>query len=338
MQALATRCPECSTSFRVQAAQLGASQGFVRCGRCDAVFDARLSLFDLNDGQAVAWSPAPADATADGQATQEPAGASTAAVEPDEGVPGGVESAADRPEPAWRDDPSEAPAIHPATPAPQDHRAEPGWREPSMDEVAAHEDPLAPADVNERLRALLGGDGSNPSPAASAWSSLAPAPTPQAGSRWLTGMGWLAVAGLALALPLQWGWTERAALRARSPALDQAWRQVCPSCDAPAWAQIDGLRVGASSLRPTPQGQAYQLQITLHNGAGHALALPWLDLRLQDAQGRVVVRRSVSPQELGARADRLAAGGQITLQGSFRVDADRRGAGISGYEVGLFHP
>jgi predicted Zn finger-like uncharacterized protein len=35
-----TQCPECETTFRVTAAMLKAAQGHVRCGRCEAVFDA----------------------------------------------------------------------------------------------------------------------------------------------------------------------------------------------------------------------------------------------------------------------------------------------------------
>jgi len=36
---LVTRCPECDTTFRVQAAQLSARGGRVRCGKCSCVFD-----------------------------------------------------------------------------------------------------------------------------------------------------------------------------------------------------------------------------------------------------------------------------------------------------------
>jgi len=35
-----TQCPECSTRFKVSEEQLSASEGMVRCGRCNAVFNA----------------------------------------------------------------------------------------------------------------------------------------------------------------------------------------------------------------------------------------------------------------------------------------------------------
>jgi len=41
---LFTRCPDCDTVFRVTTRHLQASGGQVRCGRCDAVFDAFASL------------------------------------------------------------------------------------------------------------------------------------------------------------------------------------------------------------------------------------------------------------------------------------------------------
>ncbi len=41
---LTTRCPACATVFRVVPDQLKVSQGWVRCGRCSELFDARATL------------------------------------------------------------------------------------------------------------------------------------------------------------------------------------------------------------------------------------------------------------------------------------------------------
>ena len=41
-----TQCPQCNTRFKVSKAQLEAHQGLVRCGRCQAVFDATQHFFD----------------------------------------------------------------------------------------------------------------------------------------------------------------------------------------------------------------------------------------------------------------------------------------------------
>ena len=44
---LATRCTSCGTAFRLVQDQLKVSEGWVRCGRCNEVFNALEGLFDL---------------------------------------------------------------------------------------------------------------------------------------------------------------------------------------------------------------------------------------------------------------------------------------------------
>ncbi|MBS0426160.1 MAG: zinc-ribbon domain-containing protein [Proteobacteria bacterium] len=59
---LVTRCPACSTAFKVVRDQLRISEGWVRCGRCSQVFDATLDLQDSEDGvpnATTTLSPAP---------------------------------------------------------------------------------------------------------------------------------------------------------------------------------------------------------------------------------------------------------------------------------------
>ena len=53
---LATRCPSCSTVFRLVQDQLKVSEGWVRCGRCDAVFSALEGLLDLEREAPAEWS------------------------------------------------------------------------------------------------------------------------------------------------------------------------------------------------------------------------------------------------------------------------------------------
>ena len=55
---LATRCTACGTIFRVVQDQLRVSEGWVRCGRCAEVFDARQQLFDVEREAPPPW-PAP---------------------------------------------------------------------------------------------------------------------------------------------------------------------------------------------------------------------------------------------------------------------------------------
>lgn len=56
---LATRCTDCGTVFRVVQDQLKVSEGWVRCGRCSAVFNAQEHLFELGAMPPAAVSPPP---------------------------------------------------------------------------------------------------------------------------------------------------------------------------------------------------------------------------------------------------------------------------------------
>ena len=62
---LATRCTACGTIFRVVQDQLRVSEGWVRCGRCAEVFDAREQLFDLDREAPPPWPPAGPEIIAD---------------------------------------------------------------------------------------------------------------------------------------------------------------------------------------------------------------------------------------------------------------------------------
>jgi len=56
----ATRCTACGTIFRVVQDQLRVSDGWVRCGRCNEVFNAGEQLFDLEREAPPPWPPVPA--------------------------------------------------------------------------------------------------------------------------------------------------------------------------------------------------------------------------------------------------------------------------------------
>jgi len=53
---LATRCSTCGTAFRIVQDQLKVSEGWVRCGRCNSVFNALEGLFDLGRDAPPDWT------------------------------------------------------------------------------------------------------------------------------------------------------------------------------------------------------------------------------------------------------------------------------------------
>ena len=61
---LATRCSACGTIFRIVQDQLKVSEGWVRCGRCNDVFNAMEGLFDLDRESPPEWGEAAVDAGA----------------------------------------------------------------------------------------------------------------------------------------------------------------------------------------------------------------------------------------------------------------------------------
>jgi predicted Zn finger-like uncharacterized protein len=94
---LATRCPACHTAFRVVQDQLRVSEGWVRCGRCNEVFNALDGLFDLErDPAPTSGTAAPSQARqgSPSAAVQAGLGALLAKASSDTVAPGGL---ADRP-------------------------------------------------------------------------------------------------------------------------------------------------------------------------------------------------------------------------------------------------
>ncbi|MGF6351304.1 zinc-ribbon and DUF3426 domain-containing protein [Variovorax sp. W2I14] len=69
---LVTRCPACTTTFKVVRDQLRISDGWVRCGRCSHVFDATLDLHESSDGVPAGAPPAPSPAAAYSPSLVEP--------------------------------------------------------------------------------------------------------------------------------------------------------------------------------------------------------------------------------------------------------------------------
>lgn len=338
MSTWATRCNACGTSFRVSEEQLKVSDGYVRCGRCDAVFDARSSLFDLEAMSA----PMPL-ASAPMPLSPAPVTPPAVPVAPPLAPPVSAAAAPGPVEPHWEPPVRATSAAPPADEldtvvedwrgGSEAERAEPTWSDPPA--PAAQDD-----DPNARLRSLLGAESPRAEPLMAAaaepavFASLQHGKSaPQASSRAWNAFGGLLAGMLALALPLQWAWIEREALRARLPQLDAFLaQQGLPSA---GWRHLEGLSVGGSSLQATPQGGAYRLELVLHNRAAHRVAMPWLDLRLSDPKGSPLMRRAIAPSELGAPL-LLEAGEQRRLQAVFRLQA--AGGTVNGYEIGLFHP
>ena len=128
---LATRCAACGTAFRVVEDQLKVSDGWVRCGSCNGVFDASEHLFNLPEEVRSEGDPSPIGVSiVDDAASEPPAGDErsnnrTPAVQQSEDLH------APQPEPAAEADAEPALMGQAAEPTPRDlvrdqpHNAEP---------------------------------------------------------------------------------------------------------------------------------------------------------------------------------------------------------------------
>ena len=324
---LATRCPACDTVFRVVQDQLKVADGWVRCGRCEAVFDAREALFDTagqgvghpagdTAGSATTTATTPHAPPADG-----PADAADAA-----SVADGAAGFADALPPSAVAGAADAVVATAASPDPRPADAGPPHGPPA---VLAAEPVPATAGLPDTGTSL-------PLPAD------APAFIRQADrrARWNSprARGLLAAAAVALLvlLAVQAAWPSRDMLAARWPAARPVLDALCAAagCRVEPPRRLDDLSVDSSSLTRAPSGSAVQLALVLRNRGTLAVAMPSVDLTLTDVGGQPIARRVLSPAELRAASPTLAPGAQAALQTVLAFD----GPPPSGYVLEIFYP
>ena len=336
---LITRCPACGTMFKVVPDQLRISQGWVRCGHCAEVFDATAHLqgeAQRSAGDAASSAPStpsapPAQPAAD---VASEAGAESEAFESSLTTEIGEGVAFDAPDSAQLE--AEARAL---VEDPLDHPFELRRRDDSeLLEVAA-----ARADSRARLE----DDSEGPSEAPSDGEALLHGVSfvRKAGRKafWerpaIRAALLLCMLGLAVLLALQFGVHERDRLAASMPALRPWLARLCEplKCGIGPPRQIDAIAIDSSSFNKL-RGDAYRLNVTLKNLGGVAVAMPALELTLTDGQDQAVVRRVLTPAELGPGAGVIAPGSEWAGSLALALAADGAGARIAGYRLLAFYP
>ena len=317
---LATRCPACSTVFRVVPDQLRVSEGWVRCGRCTEVFNALEQMVDV----AAAPVAAPPVAAQDGAAvitSQNLRDADVAMpVRPDQ-----IEAQAETQVAAQADDQAATEAAGTdSTRDPDDDAAIQARRDADADAAASASKKAAPANVSR------GADESAPSFMRAA----------QRAQRWqqpavIRALNVAAVLAL-VTLALQIGVEYRDLIAARWPASRASLELLCrvPGCRVELPRMIEALVVDSSSLVRVEGTPNYKFALVLRNRAALDLAMPAVDLSLSDVQGRVIARRALTAVELGAKPGPLAGGADLTMQATLAV-ADRP---VAGYTIDIFYP
>ena len=333
---LATRCTSCGTAFRVVQDQLKISEGWVRCGRCNAVFNALEGLFDLGRDAQPEW---------DTPATPAP------------GAPVGAD-----PEPFARTGGDES----------ADHEAlTSNFGEMLADPIDAHlfgprrraeSAPKPAGQIGQRDRvdfsdARFDSDLFAENAATTEDETLM-MPTSEAGAlplesairpefvrraerqaRWRS-KGMRSALGAASAVALlilvaQIGHHWRDTLAAQYPSLRTplvAWCRLA-GCNLQTPRRIDDVLVESTALTRAPGQDAFVLAVNLKSRSAMPVAVPSVDLSLTDGQGRLVARRALSPLDFHA-SDVLPPGADAALQLTLSAGS----TSVVGYTVEIFYP
>ena len=303
-----TQCPECDTIFRVNAAVLRAAQGQVRCGVCDATFDAIRFLMDeieagVNAASAsgIHFEPLPEEASATDHAAEKPT-----PFRPSPSLPLVAFEVADAANEWWATPVSEW--VAPPTSAAIEGSAD------DVRALAAPEDGIAVVDtelsiavrtyaevvdqsVEESVHEPIPAFETEATPRIELEEQDRVSHSPGAGAPSTTGR-WLACAVLLLGLLAQMIDHERdrpATLPAIAPALTAAYGLIGRSID-PRW-DIAAYDIREWTATPDTASKTIQLRAKIRNRAGQAQPWPLLRIIFEDRFGGLVARRDFTPTE-----------------------------------------
>jgi predicted Zn finger-like uncharacterized protein len=323
---LITCCPACGTMFKVVPDQLRISEGWVRCGHCAEVFDASAHLQEEEPPAArraaetealrrESIGGAPSEPESEGFAsslhTEVPESEGLASDPPDSEL---IEAAArslvehplDRPFELRREDPAHAQEMQRGDSELPVRTAGPPEPEPALEDLSF---------VQQARREEV-------------WHR----PAMRAGLLLL----FLTLGAL---LVLQIALKDRDRLAAANPGLRPWLARLCEPlrCTIRPPRQIDAVAIDSSSfnkLRP----DAFRLNVTLKNDAAIDVAMPALELTLTDGQDQPLVRRVVTPEELGPNAIVIPAASEWSGSLGLVVGANEASGRIAGYRLLVFYP
>jgi predicted Zn finger-like uncharacterized protein len=334
---LATRCTSCATAFRVVQDQLKVSEGWVRCGRCDAVFNALEGLFDLGRDMPADWEdPTPALATIDPAPPPwvPPVGDDDDESAADEGPTSNLGELLADPIDAHLFGPRKRAEAAPKPASQLGLRDRVEFSDARFDSDLFSENASVPD--TELIALPVTDTGDLPLESTHRPDFVRRA---ERRARWHSAPARAALGTASLlalvVLALQVGHHYRDTLAAQLPVLRGplvAWCEVA-ACAIGAPRRIDEVQVESTALTRAVGQDAFVLSITLRNHSALLLALPSIDLTLTDANGRLVARRALAPRDFHA-SDVVPAGAEASLQTMLTAGATT----VVGYTVEIFYP
>lgn len=365
--ALATKCPQCGSMFRVVADQLKLRGGLVRCGQCRTVFDAIGSLAYVEEAALNTARPVEVpEGEAESTKPLQPEPRATSARVQKATAPERASDALERkrkalgPATTLRIAPGAAPVATisqslPLKPAPVDRPALRLPESASFSTSAAGVPTLMATDAalsrGETVNAALEGieviEMPALEPAIEAADTIdepafvrASARPPRGGFSIVFGGGTLMLVLLAAA---QLSVLFRSDLLTHWPGTRPALVQLCQvfGCTLGWPTQPDQLAVIGSELQAIPGTDVLELTTVIRNRAAFTQALPALEVTLSDTLNRPVARKVFTPAdylaaagEASSRIDEgLGAGADMTI----RVFFETRGVQAAGFLVYPFY-
>lgn len=296
---LITRCPACRTMFKVVPDQLRISEGWVRCGQCDEVFDANSNMQDETAFVKLEKQPA-----------EKPSGLAEFSPEV---TPGHV--------PFWNVQKQDLEPVLESTVTAEPENPPPVV-EPVVEKV--QKDPV-PGKKNTGIRST--------SP-----KKQKPFPKRKA-INYARVLGIFSATVLTLLLVFQVMLKERNRIATYAPALAPVLQMACEhiACSISPLQQIESVVIDSSSFTKL-RADAYRLNFVIKNTAQVALAIPSVELTLSDVQGQTVMRKVLSPQDFSRSVERLDANGEIAASISLSVKTEEGKERFNGYQLLAFYP
>lgn len=333
--ALATRCPNCRSMFRVVADQLKLRGGLVRCGSCRHVFDAIGSLSYVDDSGLVAGvqerpTESSSVAAADGSGSRAAAGPVTLRIEP--AALHDLSGAGSRDE---FGPPTLLAASAAGERAPGDASAAEKTQEPPPDAPPAAETATETA-----------AEGGHTSAAPSGDRAVEPAFLRER-RRSARGFSVIFGGGSLLLLALlfvQLAIVFRTELLVSVPSSRPMLVQLCryAHCTIGWPTRADMLAVVGTELQAVPGTDILELTAIVRNRASFTVALPAVEVTLTDVGNRMLARKVFAPVDYLA-----SSGGQVSAridQGigssadlTIRISFEARGIGAAGFVVYPFY-
>lgn len=367
---LVTKCPNCHTVFKVVSDQLKISEGWVRCGQCNEIFDTTLNLREwdpekpednippsiVTHESETAWAPSPIDPaeTFKAEALQSvPERQVPVEVKPEE--PPVAKMVDPKPEPVFELPPLKSVDHVPAASPELGEFSHPPIENFSEELVA---DRRVDADDGDAEVATQETPGEQ-SVHRGFTDALDHRPDPHDSLNFLNRERSMSVwerplvrklmglASLALLLLLvgQFLIQERDRIATYVPSLRPALDELCQGfgCRVMPLRQIESMTVESSSFNRF-RGDTYRLSFVIRNVSDLELAKPALELTLTDSQDQAVYRRVLLPAELDLKSSTMARGEEwseslvISLSDGNSPALLGSSKSVSGYRLLAFYP